>query len=77
MIWRIWLLLEDFIVIVSGTIRYNHNHVDFEVKLPHEEVKDESTPDPAAKKAIIDAVNRKFRVKYPSTSTLDSLHIRN
>ncbi|WP_079528973.1 MULTISPECIES: hypothetical protein [Halobacillus] len=64
-------------MIVSGTIRYNHNHVDFEVKLPHEEVSNESNPDPESKKAIIDAVNRKYRVKYPSTSTLDSLRIRN
>ncbi|UOR10841.1 hypothetical protein [Halobacillus amylolyticus] len=63
-------------MVVSGTIRYNQNHVDFEVKLPHGEVSEEASLDPESKKTIIDAVNRKYRVKYPSSSTLDSLRVR-
>ncbi|UOQ95441.1 hypothetical protein MUO14_11220 [Halobacillus shinanisalinarum] len=63
-------------MIVSGTIRYNHNHIDFEVKLPQGEISEEASLDPESTQTIIDAVNRKYRVKYPSLSTLDSLEIK-
>jgi hypothetical protein len=61
---------------VSGKIHYKHHHIDFEVRYDHEEITEGEIKSEDAKHGLIHAINQKFRVKYPLSSEIDSVHVR-
>ncbi|WP_431801475.1 hypothetical protein [Halobacillus andaensis] len=63
-------------MIVSGKIHYKHHQIDFEVKMNHQDIKEGEIASEGAKHELIHAINRKFRVKYPLSSTVDPVHVR-
>ncbi|MCA1021999.1 hypothetical protein GLW04_16950 [Halobacillus litoralis] len=62
-------------MVVSGKIHYKHHHIDFEVKMEHEDIEEGVIKSEDGKRTLIHAINRKFRVKYPLTSTIDPVHV--
>ncbi|MCP3028666.1 hypothetical protein [Halobacillus sp. A5] len=63
-------------MIVSGKIHYKHHQINFEVKMTHQDIKDGEINSEEARQELIHAINRKFRVKYPLSSTVDPVHVR-
>ncbi|MBA2175870.1 hypothetical protein H0266_13315 [Halobacillus locisalis] len=63
-------------MVVSGKIHHKHHHIDFEVNLDHEGIREGKIESEDAKRALIQAINRKFRVMYPLSSTIDPVHVR-
>ncbi|MBN9654758.1 hypothetical protein GLW00_16595 [Halobacillus litoralis] len=63
-------------MVVSGKVHYKHHQIDFEVRMNHEDIKEGEIASEEAKHALIHAINRKFRVKYPLSSTIDPVHVR-
>ncbi|WP_101845285.1 hypothetical protein [Halobacillus sp. Marseille-P3879] len=63
-------------MIVSGKIHYKHHQIDFEVRMNHQDIKEGEIASEEAKHELIHAINRKFRVKYPLSSTVDPVHVR-
>lgn len=67
---------EEATLVVSGKIHHKHHHIDFEVKMDHEDISEGKIESEDAKRALIQAINRKFRVMYPLSSTIDPVHVR-
>ncbi|MFG6150254.1 hypothetical protein [Halobacillus sp. B23F22_1] len=63
-------------MIVSGKIHYKHHQIDFDVRMNHEDIKEGEIASEEAKHELIHAINRKFRVKYPLSSTVDPVYVR-
>lgn len=63
-------------MVVSGKIHYKHHQIDFEVRVNHEDITEGEIASEEAKHELIHAINRKFRVKYPLSSTIDPVHVR-
>ncbi|MGR9047512.1 hypothetical protein ACQ4XT_02505 [Halobacillus faecis] len=63
-------------MVVSGRVHYKHHQIDFEVRMNHEDIKEGGIASEEAKHELIHAINRKFRVKYPLSSTIDPVHVR-
>ncbi|MCP3032528.1 hypothetical protein LF817_14465 [Halobacillus sp. A1] len=64
-------------LVVSGEIHYKHHSIDFEVKYKHEDISEGDIKSEEAKQGLIHAINRKFRVKYPLSSTIEKVRVRN
>lgn len=62
-------------MVVSGKIHYKHHQIDFEVRYNHEDISEGEIKSEEAKRGLINAINQKFRVKYPHSSEIDPLHV--
>ncbi|WP_157130829.1 hypothetical protein [Halobacillus mangrovi] len=61
---------------MSGKIYYKHHYIDFEVKYEHEDIMEGLINSEEAKRGLIQAINRKFRVLFPPSSEIDPVHVR-
>ncbi|MFQ3544646.1 hypothetical protein Q7A53_11190 [Halobacillus rhizosphaerae] len=62
-------------MVISGTIHYKDYKINFEVKQNKENINEENVNNEEIKQPLIHAINQKYRVKYPQSSTIDSLRV--